>query len=320
LALTDRLTLLVGARYDQVAYYFQSFLPSPPVASDARRYSRVSPKLGASYLLDASHSVYASVGGGLEVPAANESDPTPGAPASLLNPLQKPILSTSYELGFKSSGVQLGHTGITAAYDVAVYDIEVKDDAIPYNSGRYYLTAGRGRRNGLEIGLNATSQPGLFANTAMTFSRNRYLEYVVDSTIIFPTDPTKVGARADYSGNHTVGIPAATINFELGAEVPHFRALRLSGTVQYSGNYFADDANAVTVPSYTIFGVKAALQQPILRVNGWALRGFVTLDNLTDKRYVGASFLNPDLVGGLPAAFQPGLPRAVTVSLSLGKF
>ncbi len=319
LALTDRLTLLVGARYDQVAYDFRSFLPSPPVASDSRRYSRVSPKLGASWLIDPSHSVYANVGGGLEVPAANESDPTPGAPPSLLNPLHKPIVSTSYELGFKSSGAQLGQSGVIAGYDVALYDIEVTDDAIPYNAGRYYLTAGRGRRNGLEVGVNAISAGGVFGNAAVTVSKNRYLEYVVDSAVIFPTDPTKIGARADYSGNHTVGIPGSTINLEVGTEVPGFRAIRLSGTVEHSGSYFADDANAVTVPSYTVFGLKAALREPILAANGWGLRGFVTVNNLTDTRYVGASFLNPDLVGGAPAAYQPGLPRTVTVSLSVGK-
>lgn len=319
LAFTERLTLLVGARYDQVTYGFKSFLPSPPIASDTRHFSRISPKLGASWLIDPSHSVYANVGGGLEVPAANESDPTPGAPASLLNPLQKPILSTSYELGVKSSGTQLGQSGITASYSLALYDIEVKNDAIPYNAGRYYLTAGRGHRNGLEVGVNANTTAGVFGNAAVTLSRNRYLEYVVDSAVIFPTDPTKVGALADYSGNQTVGIPASTVNLEVGTEIPGLRAIRLSGTVEYSGRYFADDANAVTVPSSTVFGLKAALRQPILSANGWGLRGFVTVDNLTDKRYVGASFLNPDLVDGAPAAYQPGLPRTLTVSLTVGK-
>ncbi len=319
LAVSERLTLLVGARYDQVAYGFKSFLPSPPVASDSRRFSRVSPKLGASWLINPSHSVYANVGGGIEVPAGNESDPTPGAPPSLLNPLQKPILSTSYEVGFKSSGMQLGESGTVASYSVALYDIEVKNDAIPYNAGRFYLTAGRGRRNGLEVGVNAVSATGAFGNAAVALSRNRYLEYVIDSAVIFPTDPTKVGARADYSGNETVGIPASTLNLELGTEIPGFRAMRLSGTVEYSGRYFADDANSVTVPSYTIVGLKAALREPILSANGWGLRGFVTVDNLTDKRYVGASFLNPDVINGAPAAYQPGLPRTLTVSLSVGK-
>jgi len=45
----------------------------------------------------------------------------------------------------------------------------------------------------------------------------------------------------------------------------------------------------------------------------------VTVKNATNKPYIGSAFLNPDLVGGAPAAFEPGMPRAVIVSLSLGR-
>ncbi len=37
LTVTDRLTLLLGARYDQVTYNYRSFLPNPPVRSDQPR-------------------------------------------------------------------------------------------------------------------------------------------------------------------------------------------------------------------------------------------------------------------------------------------
>jgi len=46
-----RLSLLLGARYDAVAYNYRSFLPNPPVSSDHRNFSRVSPKLGVSWLM-----------------------------------------------------------------------------------------------------------------------------------------------------------------------------------------------------------------------------------------------------------------------------
>ena len=44
----------------------------------------------------------------------------------------------------------------------------------------------------------------------------------------------------------------------------------------------------------------------------------MTVRNLTDRRYVESAFLNPDVVGGQPVAFEPGLPRNVVFSLSLG--
>jgi iron complex outermembrane receptor protein len=261
--------------------------------------------------------VYANIGGGIEVPAGNETDPTPGAPPALLNPLLDPIRSTTYEVGFKSMPSLARGVRFSLGYDVALYDIEVTNEIVPYNGGRYYLTAAKARRQGAEAGVTAQSAAGLFANGAFTFSHNTYRDYVVDSTVIFPTDPTKVGKFADYSGNDVVGIPNVLANVEVGTEVPGYRALRLKAGVEHSGKYFADDANAVRVPSFTIVNLTAELRDPIV-VRGVRLGGFVSVKNVTDKQYIGSAFLNPDIVGGAPAAFEPGTPRALVVSLSLG--
>jgi iron complex outermembrane recepter protein len=53
--------------------------------------------------------------------------------------------------------------------------------------------------------------------------------------------------------------------------------------------------------------------------NGFGVRGFVSIRNVTDKEFIGSAFLNPDLVNGAPVAFEPGTPRAVIVSLSIGR-
>ena len=318
LSVNDRLTLLLGARYDNVAYSYRSFLPAPPVKSDRRDFSRVSPKLGVNWLVNPTHSLYANIGGGIEVPAGNETDPTPGAPPALLNPLLDAIRSTTYEVGVKSMP-QLRAGTFSLGYDVALYDIEVTNEIVPYNGGRYYLTAAKARRQGAEVGLNAVSRIGVFGNAALTFSNNKYRDYVVDSAVIFPNDPTKIGKTADYSDNKVVGVPSTLANIELGTEVPGFRALRLKAGVEHSGKYFADDANRVDVPTYTILNLTAELRDPIRIAGNFGVRGFVSVKNLTDKQYIGSAFLNPDLVGGVPAAFEPGMPQAVTVSLSVGR-
>jgi iron complex outermembrane receptor protein len=319
LAVGERLTLQLGARYDAIAYTYRSFLPNPPVRSDRRDFSRVSPKLGVSWLVSPARSVYANVGGGVEVPAGNETDPTPGAPPALLNPLLDAIRSTTYEVGYKSAPSLTGGRRVALGYDIALYDVEVTNEIVPYNGGRYYLTAAKARRSGAELGLSATTAAGVFGSGAFTFSRNRYRDYVVDSAVIFPNDPTKAGKLADYSDNDVVGVPSALVNLEVGTEVPGYRALRLSAGVEHSGKYFADDANRVRVPSFTVFDLTAALRDPIRIAAGVGVRGFVSVKNLTDKRYIGSAFLNPDLVGGAPAAFEPGMPRTVVVSLSLGR-
>lgn len=313
---SERLGLLLGARYDKVVYNYRSFLPNPPVRSDSRKFARVTPKVGVNWMLNSTQSLYANVGGGIEVPAGNETDPTPGAPPALLNPLLDPIRSTSIEIGAKSRP-NTGDRSVTLGYDVAVYNIDVTNEIVPYNGGRYYLTAASAQRRGVELGLDAQTRAGFFATAAVTLSDNTYDEYVVDSAVIFPNDPTKQGKTADYSDNKIVGLPDMSANLEVGTMLG--RNLRIRLGVEQFGDYFADDANAVDVPSYTIFNVSADLRQPIVAMNGWGLRGFVSVHNLTDKHYIGSAFLNPDLVNGAPAAFEPGMPRAVIVSLSLGR-
>jgi outer membrane receptor protein involved in Fe transport len=93
--------------------------------------------------------------------------------------------------------------------------------------------------------------------------------------------------------------------------------------VDHSGEYFADDANTITVPAFTIFHVTAELRKPIATAKDWGIRGFVTIANLTDVKYVSSAFLNPDPAPGAdgpaPAVFEPGMPRSVIVSFSVGK-
>ena len=320
LALSERLSLLLGARYDRIAYYYRSFMPTAPVRFDSRDYTRVSPKLGINLRVGTTSSVYANVGGGIEAPAGNETDPTPGAPAPapLLNPLLDAITSTTYEVGYKSLSRLLAGA-MSVSYDVALYDTEVQNEIVPYDGGRYYQTAAKARRQGAELGVNAQTSMGIFGSAVLTFSRNEYVNYVVDSTVQFPTDPTKIGKRADYSGNEVVGIPGLVSNLEVGTEVPGYRALRFKAAMEHSGEYFADDANKVRVPSFTIVNLTAELRDPIASANGFGVRGFITVHNVADSKYVGSAFLNPDLVGGAPAVYEPGMPRTVIVSLSVGR-
>ena len=317
-AVNDRLSLVLGGRYDRVVYNYRSFLPTATIKKQSKDFDRLSPKLGASWMLGKFSSIYANVGGGIEVPAGNETDQPPTGPISgaLLNPLLDAISSTTYELGVKSIGMPISTLPITIGYDVSLYSTDVTNDIIPYNGGRYYQTAAKARRKGAEVGLTAQSTHGPFANAAFTFNDHKYSKYIVDSAVI---DILKAGKTADLSGNQVMGVPRMTSNIEIGTEIPGFRNLRIKGAMEHFGKYFANDANTVSVPNYTIFNLTAELRNPIVAANGWGARGFITVHNATNKKYIGSAFLNPDLVNGQPAAYEPGMPQTVIVSFSLGR-
>jgi hypothetical protein len=62
-----------------------------------------------------------------------------------------------------------------------------------------------------------------------------------------------------------------------------------------------------------------SLGRPVEIANGVGVQGFFTVSNLFDTSYMESAFLNPDIVGGVPVAFEPGLPRNILVSLSLSR-
>lgn len=310
----DRLSLSLGVRYDAITYYSQSFIDQ---ATDAdKRFTRVTPKLGATWRLSRRQSFYASVGGGVEAPACNETDPasTFGQDTvTSINPLLSPIRSTTFEVGTKHLSVLEGGFLRSVMYDVAVYTTGVTDDIVPYRGGRFYFTAGKTRRSGVEVGLRLDTRPGFQLQSALTWSRNRYVNYTVDS--VHYGVP---GAIADFSGNRAVGVP----DFVYDVGVAYARAslpvtLRLG--FQGTSSYFADDANAVSVEGYGVLNASIGLQQPVALGRSVGVRGFVSVNNVLDRRYIGSAFLNPDVVGGVPVAFEPGLPRNVVVSVAIGR-
>ena len=310
-----KVSLSAGARYDQIRYIFRSFIT--PKLNAQQAFTRVTPKLGLLYRLTPTHTFYANLGGGVEAPAGNETDPagTFGTDTITgINPLLEPIRSTTVEAGTKQV-MYRGEQGLRSlSYDLAFYQTEVTNEIVPYRGGRFYFTAGKARRRGAELGLSADVQGGLSLQAALTLSDNKYVEYQVDSVHY---NTARAGVFADYSGHKVVGVPGTMATFAATWRPAALKGLGLNLTAQRMGEYFADDANVVTVPAYTVTSATFSYDQPILRRGGFGVRGFLAIQNLSDASYVASAFLNPDYVNNVPVAFEPGLPRNVTVSFTI---
>jgi iron complex outermembrane receptor protein len=315
ITLKDKLGLTIGARADGISYYYKSFIR--PKTDASRTFSQVTPKLGVSWRFTPTHQVYASFGGGVEAPAGNETDPasTFGQDTvTALNPLLEPIRSFTYEAGTKHVMAVGDGSGLleSVSYDAAAYLTNVTNEVVPYRGGRFYFTAGKARRTGFELALRANARGGVRFEQALTLSHNTYEQYVVDSVHY-----GKAGALADYSGNKIVGVPDWFYSSNL-TWAPHAAPLGLSvqAGLQGTGGYFADDANLVTVDASHILGASLRADR-LLVVGDVTLKGFVSVENLTDKRWIGSAFLNPDVVNGKPLAYEPGMPRTVLVSFTV---
>lgn len=315
LAVAASWRVLAGARFDDITYDYRDILL--PQLNDRRSYTQLTPKLGVSWLPSAAGNVYVNVGGGIEAPAGNETDPagTFGQDTiTAINPLLEPMRSLTVEAGTRWQ-VRFGRTSRDAlSVDLAAYQTGVRNELVPYRGGRFYFNAGRVRRRGLELGAAATTDAGLLFRGALTWSSNRYTEYLVDSVHY-----GRPGAVANFAGNEAVGVPGVFYGAELSWAGRPLPMVRLGVSVQGSSSYLADDANTITVPGYGILNAMLAIAEPIALGAGMHVRGFLAVNNLLDRRYVASAFLNPDVVNGTPVAFEPGLPRNVVVSLSVSR-
>lgn len=315
LTLGDRWNLNLGARYDRVHYIAEDYLETH--LSGERTFTRVSPKVGVNYRVTPTHSVYLSIGGGIEAPAGNETDPAPTAgddTVYAINPLLDAIRSTTYEVGTRQvATIGEGTDPWHLSWDAAAYYTDVRNEIVPYRGGRFYFTAGQAGRSGLELG-GRLRKGAIGLDGSLGWNHHEYLEYVVDSVHY-----GKPGALADYGGNRVVGVPDWIWSAGIRITPRPVEPVSAAITVQGTSSYFADDANTVTVDGYTLVGLTLGLDRPlVLGRGGFGLRGFVTLNNLFGTDYIASAFLNPDLVAGQPAAYEPGTPRSVVVSFTLG--
>jgi iron complex outermembrane receptor protein len=260
--------------------------------------------------------VYGAIGGGIEAPAGNETDPAGTFGEDTvhgINPLLDPIRSATFEIGTRQA-VRAAHGPLEEiAYDVALYTTVVENEIVPYQGGRFYFTAGRARRRGAEAAVRVAAAGGISIQGSLAWSEHRYTDYVVDS--VHYGVP---GAVADYSGNRVVGVPDLTWAAGVGIAPAAVAPLGARVTLQGQSAYYADDANAISVSGYALLAVSLRTERPLPLGRGWGLGGFVTVNNALDRSYLGSAFLNPESVNGEPVAFEPGLPRHAVVGLTVG--
>ena len=311
LALGRKLGLTLGARFDDISYFHQEF--DNPALDDARSFRGVMPKLGVTFRPAPGHSVYASVGGGIEAPAGNETTPPPGQDTVRgINPLLDPIRSTTYEAGARRV-ILLDRGPLRGvSYDLALYQTDVTNEIVPYRGGQFYFTAGSAQRRGAELALTLHGAGGITLQTALAWQDHRYDRYVVDSA--YDEVP---GPGADYGGNRVVGVPPFTYGGSLTLAPPPLRPLMLRVGVQGASSYFVDDANTVRVPAHGLASVTLGLDEPLSLGGSLGVRGFVSVNNLFDRAHIASAFLNPNVDGGEPVAFEPGMPRNLVFGITL---
>lgn len=309
----NNVSVLLGLRYDYITYSAQNFID--PSIDQVKSFTQFTPKVGVTWRIEPTTSVYANMGGGIEVPAFNEIDPPAAGGQDTvysINPLLDPIRTTTYEVGLKGIKSYEDQMISALSYDVAAFYITVTNDIIPYRDGRFYMTAGSTHRMGGELGGTLATSFGLSMRGSFTYMQSEYDSYSIDSGFI---DPALRGKTTSYAGNEQPGVPSMWYSLQLRYDVAEVKGLYALTELRSVGKYFANDANTINVDQYTV--LDAAIGAEITFARALLLQGSVRMNNIAGTQYMASAWINPDsTAGGIPY-IESGIPRNFVLNIGL---
>jgi outer membrane receptor protein involved in Fe transport len=290
----SKLRLDAGLRYDASSYDYETNLAASDTGahrvpgSTTRRYSRLSPKVGATLELTPAVNVYASYRAGFRAPSQGQLFQQNSA-ASTVD--LKPVRAASYEAGVR------GQVGRRLVYGVAAYSMAIEDDIITFvtpENRRVATNAGETRHRGVEASAGAALLPALRLDLAYSVSSQRYERWT-------PQAARGTTPAVDYSGKLIEQAPRDLANALVTWSPKPLRGGRLGAEWTHAGRYAMDPANTRFYGGYEVVNLHAnTFVTPAVEL-------FARVINLADRNYAELAAYD---------AFQreqytPGSPRTV---------
>jgi iron complex outermembrane receptor protein len=278
-----RWNLLLGMRHSRVRFESEDFFVIPedpgvpgsgnPDDSGALTFKKTTPVAGLSFKLNPEVVLYGNVGKGFETPTFTElayrSDGGSGFNFAL-----RPATSLHRELGVKSK------LGESMRLNLSAFRIDVEDEIVVDTNlgGRStFKNASETRREGFELAWEGRFLNGLEAALAYTWLDARY-------TRSFTAGTVGGGSVTVPAGNRLPGVPPQSLYGELvWRHVPS--GFHAAMDARHSGQVFVNDGNTEFAGAYTVWGLRAGLEQ---RGRAWRVVEFVRMDNVTNKEYIGS--------------------------------
>lgn len=285
LALDERWDLHAGIRHTRLKLDVQPNAGATAnLSAGGLSFDKTIPVVGLVFKATPAVNYYANIGAGFETPTLVEISYADPANASAgLNLGLKPSTSTNIEIGAKAL------LSDTSRLNVALFDISTQNEIVIdrlNGTTASYRNAGQTKRRGLELS----------AETLLHRDFTAYLAYTMLDATFQSAFATGTGATAP--GNFNTGTVTAggaipgTYRHQLYAELAYrYRPYQLETAVEgrYNSKVFINDLNKDEAPAYTIFSVRASLQQ----VHGkWKFTEYARIDNLFDQSYIGSVRVN----------------------------
>jgi len=243
-------------------------------------YTLVSPKLGMSYALSDTHSIYSSVASANQAPTDSELKANKTNNKGTLDK----TTSVNYEVGLKARDEKY-------SYDIALYQNDITDEVTSTKDGylTYYQNAGKTQKRGLEFtgSYNFTHELSLGASYA--YSYYKFKSFMEDGKY------NRANNYLPYVPQHRYSL-FATLNFDNG--------FKTRVETKSSGSYYMDNANSEKYGGYdfvTDLMLGYTKKNHTVQLN---------INNLFDKHY--AAEVQKDIDGD--KTYKGAAPRSAMIT------
>ncbi len=273
IALTPKLQLRLGTRFDQFKLDIDNRLTAKNTGSKDRKWSS---QAGLSYQIIPTVSIFSHYG---DTFRANIGADAQGV-------IFKPEESTSAELGAKWYSTNSKLSSTLSIFNMNKTNVLVAD---PLNSG-FSSAVGKVKSSGVEVDVNAKLEQGIQIHASYA-----YTDTAVDSNDLDPNFslPLKKGDRL-------INIPKHQANIQVSRNIPIQQLqLNIGAGLQYVDKRLGETGTDFYLPAYTLLNLNA---QAKLTKN---IDVFAHVKNVLDKQYYPGSYSS--------LWVQTGDPRLVTL-------
>ncbi len=301
----EALRVTAGLRYDHLSYDFDNaFAPEARAVTTTTngnaltryygqapdgetRFDHLSPKLGVTWALSSANSVHLAWTHGFRAPSENQLfRPSAGASAEAAQASAssaltlEPVKADQLEIGLRG---RLGQV----RYDLVAYQLVKRDDILSYRdtvtNATAVVNAGRTTHRGIELAAGIPLALGWRVDSALSWARHTYSDWVVPGT-------------ADFSDKEMEAAPRFLGNMRLGWSTAVGAHIQLEWV--HVGSYWMDQANTTRYGGHDLFHLRADW-----RISE-SVRLFGNVTNLADHRYADSAQISSST-----PVYSPGLPR-----------
>ncbi|WP_285261096.1 TonB-dependent receptor [Halopseudomonas bauzanensis] len=283
LQLTDRLALLSGLRYDHLEMEVTNYgaVSDTSPALFERRWEPLSGRIGLVYDLTPTANLYLQYSTSADLPAGSLASATYSNVG--LFDLSK---GEQWEVGSKFDFLDGRGAATLALYQIVRRDFAVRDSTDP----NLTVQAGQQTSRGIELAGRLQVTPVLLVEANYAYVDAEYDEF----------NEAMDGVSVSRKGNRPINVPDSVANLWLSYSLTP--ALELGADMRYVDSVYADNANTLKAPSYTLYGAFTRYRVDEHTTITARLR------NLTDEIYAKQAY---------GEQYYMGAPRSVDVSLDL---